>query len=253
MKKRKTPARARTKLEPTSIESTPVEPTPIEPTSVEPTPIEATLVEPTLIEPTSIAPTPVEPTPIAPTPIEPTPIVHIGVPPLDTPIMETPYFATPEIKTPDIQTPDVRTPFMKARLGGPSRPASELPRAFVGIALGILIAVVVILGVHWAVTRTSAGGSGGLGGAYSGTQTFCMASALGGSPECGTGTATVNIDSSGDVLGPVLFGKITNGVFTGEADTQSGTSFPMTGTLSGTTFNAHTTISNPTWTWTLHR
>jgi len=73
---------------------------------------------------------------------------------------------------------------------------------------------------------------------YVGTQTFTIYSALGGAPETSTGSASVQVDSSGDVLGPVLFGKVTNGVFTGQAQTSDGTVTPMTGTLSEGNFIA---------------
>jgi hypothetical protein len=77
---------------------------------------------------------------------------------------------------------------------------------------------------------------------------------MGNSPECGTSTTpTINIDSSGDVLGPVLFGKINNGVFTGEADTQDGTNFPMAGTFSNGTLTAKYQSSSVTWTITVHK
>jgi hypothetical protein len=73
---------------------------------------------------------------------------------------------------------------------------------------------------------------------YVGTQTFTIYSALGGAPETSTGSASVQVDSSGDVLGPVLFGKVTNGVFIGQAQTSDGTVTPMTGTLSDGNFIA---------------
>lgn len=88
---------------------------------------------------------------------------------------------------------------------------------------------------------------------YVGTQTFTIYSALGGTPETSTGPASIEIDSSGDVLGPVLFGKIVNGVFTGQAQTQDGQVTPMTGTLSDGNFQAHYQSSSHSWIWNLHK
>src|SRR5208283_2414036 len=87
---------------------------------------------------------------------------------------------------------------------------------------------------------------------YAGTQTFTIYSALGGAPETSTGAASVQVDSSGDVLGPVLFGKVTNGVFTGQAQTSDGTVTPMTGTLSDGNFTASYQSSSHSWIWNLH-
>ena len=87
---------------------------------------------------------------------------------------------------------------------------------------------------------------------YAGTQTFTIYSALGGAPETSTGAANVQVDSNGDVLGPVLFGKITNGVFTGQAQTSDGTVTPMTGTLSDGNFTASYQSSSHSWIWNLH-
>ena len=88
---------------------------------------------------------------------------------------------------------------------------------------------------------------------YVGTQTFTIYSTLGGTPESSTGSASIRIDSNGDVLGPVLFGKIVNGVFTGQAQTQDGQVTPMTGTLSDGNFQAHYQSSSHSWTWNLHK
>jgi hypothetical protein len=87
---------------------------------------------------------------------------------------------------------------------------------------------------------------------YIGTQTFTIYSTLGGAPETSSGPANVQIDSSGDVLGPVLFGKIANGVFTGQAQTSDGTVTPMTGTLTNGNFEASYQSSSHSWIWDLH-
>ena len=88
---------------------------------------------------------------------------------------------------------------------------------------------------------------------YEGTQTFTIFSALGGSPNTATGAASVQIDNAGDVLGPVLFGKITNGVFTGDARTQDGTVFHMTGTFSNGVLKAEYRSNSVSWVWNLHK
>ncbi|MEL7562505.1 hypothetical protein [Dehalogenimonas sp. 4OHTPN] len=88
---------------------------------------------------------------------------------------------------------------------------------------------------------------------YEGTQTFTIFSALGGSPNIATGPASVNIDASGNVLGPVLFGKISNNTFTGEAHTQDGASYPMTGTFSGGVLRAEYKSASVSWVWNLQQ
>jgi hypothetical protein len=88
---------------------------------------------------------------------------------------------------------------------------------------------------------------------YEGTQTFTMYSALGGSPMSNSGSASIQIDDAGDVLGPVLFGKITNGVFSGDARTQDGTVFPMTGTFSNGVLKAEYRSNSVSWVWNLHK
>ncbi|APV44838.1 hypothetical protein Dform_01516 [Dehalogenimonas formicexedens] len=88
---------------------------------------------------------------------------------------------------------------------------------------------------------------------YTGTQTFTIYSQMGGSPMSNSGPASVQIDGAGDVLGPVLFGKITNGVFTGEAHTNDGASYPMTGTFSYGTLKAEYRSNSVSWVWTLHK
>jgi hypothetical protein len=143
--------------------------------------------------------------------------------------------------------------FSKARAGRPSSPRTTPRRTPSKNArmMVTVITVVAIFGVAayiYSVYNHSNNPSISSGTTtYVGTQTFCIGS------ECATGvTPNVEVDSSGDVLGPVLFGKITNGVFTGEADTQDGTVYPMTGTLSGGTFEAHCQTSSHSWTWTMH-
>lgn len=88
---------------------------------------------------------------------------------------------------------------------------------------------------------------------YEGTQTFTMYSALGGSPMSNSGPASIQIDNAGDVLGPVLFGKITNGVFTGDARAQDGTVFHMTGTFSNGVLKAEYRSTSVSWVWNLHK
>ncbi|XUW99831.1 MAG: hypothetical protein TUN42_08025 [Dehalogenimonas sp.] len=96
---------------------------------------------------------------------------------------------------------------------------------------------------------TSPGGAS----TYTGTQTFTIYSQMGGSPMSNSGPASVQIDAAGDVLGPVLFGKITNGMFTGEAHTNDGASYPMTGTFSNGTLKAEYRSNSVSWVWTLHK
>ncbi|PVV83710.1 hypothetical protein [Dehalogenimonas alkenigignens] len=88
---------------------------------------------------------------------------------------------------------------------------------------------------------------------YEGTQTFTIFSAMGGSPNTATGPASVNIDAAGNVLGPVLFGKISNGAFTGEAHTQDGASYPMAGTFSGGVLRAEYRSAAVSWVWNLQQ
>lgn len=90
-------------------------------------------------------------------------------------------------------------------------------------------------------------------GAYEGTQTFTIYSALTGKPDSATGAASVQIDSDGNVLGPVLFGKINNGVFTGEARTKDGTVFPMNGNFSNGVLSAQYKSNSVSWVWTLRK
>jgi len=101
-------------------------------------------------------------------------------------------------------------------------------------------------------TSSSTGETGGVT-TYEGTQTFTIYSAMGGSPNSATGPVSIQINSSGDVLGPVLFGKITNGVFTGEAHAQDGTVFPMNGTFSGGILKAEYKSGSVSWVWNLHQ
>jgi hypothetical protein len=88
---------------------------------------------------------------------------------------------------------------------------------------------------------------------YVGTSTFCINSVMGNAPECGTSNCSIQIDGSGNVLGPVLTGKISSGAFTGQADAGNGSTFPMTGTFSNGTLNAQYTSSSVSWTITVHK
>ena len=146
--------------------------------------------------------------------------------------------------------------FRSARKG-PPRPPSAAQRALLLVIIFAMVGVLAyFVGTQLRDGFGSSGGtsSGTMAGGYVGTSTFCIASVMGNSPECGTTTTpTINIDSSGDVLGPVLFGKINSGVFTGEADTQDGTSFPMTGTFSNGTLTAKYQSSSVAWTITVHK
>ena len=120
----------------------------------------------------------------------------------------------------------------------------------------MIIMVFVLVYYFWPKLGTGSGSSAtGMSGTYAGTSTFCIASVLGGSPECGTSaTPGIQIDSAGDVLGPVLFGKIDgNGSFDGEARAGDGTTFPMTGTFSNGTLAVEYESSSVTWTITLHK
>ena len=136
-------------------------------------------------------------------------------------------------------------------------PARPVPAGQRAVFLAIMFVMIGILAYYIGTTlRTSSGGSaGGMSGTYAGTSTFCISSVLGGSPECGTSTTPdIQIDSAGDVLGPVLFGKIDdNNSFDGEARTGDGTTFPMAGTFSNGTLTVEYRSSSVTWTITLHK
>ena len=145
------------------------------------------------------------------------------------------------------------SPFRSAK----KDPARPLPAGQRVLLVFIIIVMVGVLVYYFSTNLgTGFGGSAsGMSGTYAGTSTFCIASVLGGSPECGTSaTPGIQIDSAGDVLGPVLFGKIDgNGSFGGEARAGDGTTFPMTGTFSNGTLTAEYESSSVTWTITLHK
>jgi hypothetical protein len=135
-------------------------------------------------------------------------------------------------------------------------PARPVPAGQRVLFVFIMIVMVFVLVYYfWPKLGTGSGGSAsGMSGTYAGTSTFCIASVLGGSPECGTGaTPEIQIDSAGDVLGPVLFGKITGTSFSGEARAEDGTTFPMTGTFSNGTLAVEYESSSVTWTITLYK
>ena len=121
-------------------------------------------------------------------------------------------------------------------------------------ALFVAVAVPIVLNLtHYLSSTSSPGATPGPGiETYVGSSTFCAVSIIGNPPECATANdAVVNIDSNGNVLGPVLFGKITSGSFTGEAHTQSGDVFPMTGTFSNGILTAQHRSSSGSVTWTI--
>ena len=144
------------------------------------------------------------------------------------------------------------SPSTKARARGAPNAARKM---------GGIIVIVAVLGfTGWYVSQLYIGSDDGSfsdsgTATYTGPSTFCINSAMGGAPECSTSYASVQIDSSGDVLGPVLFGKINyaNDAFSGEAHTQDGTNFPMTGTFSDGTLTAQYTSNSVSWTIELHR
>jgi hypothetical protein len=137
---------------------------------------------------------------------------------------------------------------------GPARPVPAGQRV---LFIAIMFVMIGVLAYYVGTTLrgTSSGSSNGMGGTYVGTSTFCISSVLGGSPECGTSaTPEIQIDSAGDVLGPVLFGNIdTSGSFDGEAIAGSGSTFPMTGTFSNGTLSVEYRSNSVTWTITLHK
>ena len=167
---------------------------------------------------------------------------------------------TPE--TPASPIPAVAAAPLLARKARPVSPGQRSPkpqqhRPPVVMRLFFMLMLALGMGVIFYSVSQYSGSSNDSGSSaadtYVGTQTFSINSVLGNAPQSSTGAASVQIDSSGNVLGPVLFGKITNGSFTGEARTQDGTTFPMTGTLSGGTFQASYHSSGPNWTWTLYK
>ncbi|MDM7999976.1 MAG: hypothetical protein QUS33_08250 [Dehalococcoidia bacterium] len=135
-------------------------------------------------------------------------------------------------------------------------PARPVPAGRRALLVAIMFVMAGVLAYYIGTQlRTGVGSSaGGIAGTYVGTSTFCISSVMGGAPECGTSkTPGIQIDSAGDVLGPVLFGKIEDGNFRGEARTGDGTTFPMTGDLSGGTLRVSYTSSSVTWTITLQK
>jgi len=147
-----------------------------------------------------------------------------------------------------------RASLFRSAKKGPARPVPAGQRALLVFIMIVMVSVLVYY--FWPRLGAGSGDSAsGMSGTYAGTSTFCIASVLGGSPECGTSaTPEIQIDSAGDVLGPVLFGKIDeNESFHGEARTGDGTTFPMTGTYSNGTLTVEHRSSSVTWTITLHR
>ena len=136
-------------------------------------------------------------------------------------------------------------------------PARPMPAGQRVLFLAIMFVMIGVLVYYVGATlRSSSGGSSsGMSGTYVGTSTFCIGSVLGGSPECGTSTTPeIQIGSAGDVLGPVLFGKIdADNSFDGEARAGDGTTFPMSGTYSNGTLTVEYRSSSVTWTITLRR
>lgn len=120
-------------------------------------------------------------------------------------------------------------------------------------ALFVAVAIPVILNLMPLISSILPSVSPGSGvETYVGSSTFCAVSIIGNPPECATANdAIVHIDGSGNVLGPVLFGKITDGSFTGEAHTQSGDVFSMTGTFANGVLTAQHRSSSGSVTWTI--
>ena len=122
-----------------------------------------------------------------------------------------------------------------------------LTALFVAVAIPVVLNLMPLLSSGSPGVTTSPGVE-----TYVGSSTFCAVSIIGNPPECATANdAIVHIDSSGNVLGPVLFGKITSGSFTGEAHTQSGDVFSMTGTFSNGVLTAQHRSSSGSVTWTI--
>jgi hypothetical protein len=134
-------------------------------------------------------------------------------------------------------------------------PARPLPAGQRALFLAIMFVMIGVLIYYLgAQLRTGYSGSGsGISGTYVGTSTFCINSVMGNDPECGTSNCSIQIDGSGNVLGPVLFGKINGTSFSGEADAGNGSSFPMSGTFSNGTLTAQYTSSSVSWTITVHK
>jgi len=144
-----------------------------------------------------------------------------------------------------------RAVLFRAAKKAPARPLSAGQRA---VFLAIMFVMIGVL-IYYvgAQLRTGNGGSAsGISGTYVGTSTFCINSVMGNDPECGTSNCSIQIDGSGNVLGPVLFGKINGASFSGEADAGNGSTFPMTGTFSNGTLTAQYASSSVSWTITVH-
>lgn len=148
-----------------------------------------------------------------------------------------------------------RASLFRSAKKGPARPPSAGQRAVLFAVMFVMVGVLAYyIGTQ---LRDISGGSVGTGtgttaGTYVGTSTFCISSVMGNAPECGTSNASIQIDSSGNVLGPGLFGKINGTSFSGEARPGDGTTFPMTGTFSNGTLTAKHQSSSVTWTITVH-
>ena len=144
-----------------------------------------------------------------------------------------------------------RAVLFRAAKKAPARPLSAGQRA-VFLAIMFVMIGVLIYYVGAQLRTGYSGSASGISGTYVGTSTFCINSVMGNDPECGTSNCSIQIDGSGNVLGPVLFGKITGTSFSGEADAGNGSTFPMTGTFSNGTLTAQYTSSSVSWTITVH-
>ena len=140
----------------------------------------------------------------------------------------------------------------------PARPMSPGQRAVFLVAMFCLVGVLI-----WAFVNilpgyssgSSDGGSSGAAGNYTGTSTFCINSVMGNSPQCGTSSCTLRIDSAGNVSDPqygAVTGKISGSTFTGQASA-NGSTFPMSGTFSNGTLTAEYRGSSVTWTITVRK
>jgi len=158
------------------------------------------------------------------------------------------------------EEPSGSPPSARAKRGVLARsaktPSARQPAGSQRVGLIMIMAVMFGVLAYYIGTQLRSGSGGsisGMSGTYVGTSTFCINSVMGGSPECGTSNASIQIDSSGDVLGPVLFGKIDGSTFAGQANAGDGTTFPMTGTYSNGTLTARHTSSSVNWTITVHK
>ncbi len=138
-------------------------------------------------------------------------------------------------------------------------PARPLPAGQRALFLVIMFVMVGILIYYVSNVLSDGFGSspgtatGTIAGTYAGTSTFCINSVMGNAPECGTSNASIQIDASGDVLGPGLFGKINGTSFSGEARSGDGKTFPMTGTFTNGTLTAEYRSSSVRWTITVDK